>query len=274
MKRLLRCRPSPALVIACIALFVALGPAAYATHELINSSDVVDNSLQGVDVQGTAGTATTAAINGSLTGADISGQAANAAVGQPFIDGSLTGHDITNGSLGSADYGDSSIQTADIAPKAINGTKVADGSLNGTNVADGGLTGTDVLDDSVTGADIYEPSLSTVPSAGNAATLGGVSPSAFMRARTRWKSLRTIGERYPIEIGNPACSGNRLCTAQLRCDTGDVLLSGGFQRIDSGTRIFGAFPFNANGYDHKFVLQWENNSTADEVEIDIICADM
>jgi hypothetical protein len=31
MKRLLR-RPSPALVIACIALFVSLGPAAYATH--------------------------------------------------------------------------------------------------------------------------------------------------------------------------------------------------------------------------------------------------
>jgi hypothetical protein len=125
---------------ATLAFFFAIsGGAAYATHELINSSDVVDNTLQGVDVRGTAGSATSAAVNGSLTGADISGQPANAAVGQPFIDGSLTGFDIANGSLGSADYGDGSIQNADIALRAINGTKVANDSLSGTNINEASL---------------------------------------------------------------------------------------------------------------------------------------
>ena len=94
-----------------------------------------------------------------------------------------------------------------------------------------------------------------------------------MRSRTKWKKLVTVGERLPIEIGNPACSGSRDCTASLRCDTGDVLLTGGYNQIDNGTRLIAGFPFNANGYDHKFVLHWHNNSTADTVELNIICAD-
>jgi hypothetical protein len=129
MKALFSRRPSPALVVACIALFVALGPAAYATHEVINSSDVVDNSLLGVDVKGTAGTASTRAVNGSLTGADISGQPANAALGQPFVPGSLTGFDVADGSLKLADHGANSVD----ASKIVNDASGAD-NVNATKL--------------------------------------------------------------------------------------------------------------------------------------------
>jgi hypothetical protein len=47
MKRLLRRRPSPALVISCIALFVALAPAAYGTHLgalLLGHSNTANNT--------------------------------------------------------------------------------------------------------------------------------------------------------------------------------------------------------------------------------------
>ena len=54
-----RWRPTPATVIACVALFVALGGGAYAAG-LITSQDVKNNSLRGIDVK-----------NNSLSARDI-----------------------------------------------------------------------------------------------------------------------------------------------------------------------------------------------------------
>jgi len=62
MKRILRRRPSPALAVAAIALFVALGGSAYALS--ITGSDVVNGSLTGSDIR-----------NRSLTQADLKGRA-------------------------------------------------------------------------------------------------------------------------------------------------------------------------------------------------------
>jgi hypothetical protein len=50
MKRVLRHRPSPAMVVACIALVVALGGTGYATHERIFSSDIVNGEVRRVDL--------------------------------------------------------------------------------------------------------------------------------------------------------------------------------------------------------------------------------
>jgi hypothetical protein len=188
--------------------------------------------------------------------------------------------DIVNKEVKTADLGYGAVIANRLAPNSVRSGRVVDESLTGADI--GGLTGNDVAVDSLTGANVDESTLGQVPQAGDAANansannaimLGGVPAAGFMRVQTKWKKLVTVGERYPVEIGNPACSGDRSCTASLRCDAGDVLLSGGYNRIDEGTRIFAAFPFNANGYDHKYVMHWENNSTADEVELNIICAD-
>jgi hypothetical protein len=109
-------RPSHATIVAYLALFVALGgTGAWATHEVINSSDVVDESLRGVDIRGKDGTSTTAGVNGALTGADISGQPAIAAVGQPFVQGSLTTSDIKDNSLIGADVNEGTLAGLDAA---------------------------------------------------------------------------------------------------------------------------------------------------------------
>jgi hypothetical protein len=103
-------RPSHATVVAYLALFIALATGgAYASHLVVNSSDVVNESLLSQDVKGKGGTATTAAVNGTLTGADISGQPAKPSVGQPFVQGSLT----------AADVKDKSLIGADLAPSAL-----------------------------------------------------------------------------------------------------------------------------------------------------------
>jgi hypothetical protein len=62
MKRIPRRRPSPALAVAVLALFVALGGSAYALS--ITGGDVVNGSLTGADIR-----------NRSLTQSDLRGRA-------------------------------------------------------------------------------------------------------------------------------------------------------------------------------------------------------
>jgi hypothetical protein len=110
-------RPSHGTVVAYLALFFALSVGAYAANT-VGSSDVTDDSLLSVDVKGKAGNSTTAAENGTLTGVDVSGQAANPSVGQPFVEGSLTGADVKNNSLTGADISESTLGTVPNAKSA------------------------------------------------------------------------------------------------------------------------------------------------------------
>jgi hypothetical protein len=164
LARLRSRRPSHATVVAYLALFVALSTGgAYASHLVVDSSDVVDNSLTGVDVLGKPRTSTTAAVNGSLTTDDIAGQQAHAATGTPFIDGTLTQWDVKNGSLvggdlanntvaggkivnetvGAADIATDAVGSAEIAPDAVGGgeLKTISVAVRGTSVPPGGGVG-------------------------------------------------------------------------------------------------------------------------------------
>lgn len=77
MRRRLRL-PSPAMIVASLALVIALGGTSYATSK-ISSKDVRNNSLTGSDIR-----------NSSLTGSDVKNS-------------SLTGSDVKNGSLTKSD---------------------------------------------------------------------------------------------------------------------------------------------------------------------------
>jgi hypothetical protein len=103
MKHLLRLRPSPAMVIACIALMVALGGTSYAAIKLprnsvgakqlkknavtgpkvkantIKGADVLESSLAEVPSAATAATATTATTATNATNAANAANATNAA---------------------------------------------------------------------------------------------------------------------------------------------------------------------------------------------------
>ena len=114
MKRVLALRPSPALVIACIALFISLGGVSY----------------------------------GLATG---------------FVDS----REIRNNTIRTQDLRNNDIRAIDIRNSTIRSRDVA---LN-----------------TLTGSDVNESKLSEVPSAAkakDAETLGGVSPSGFLRPNT------------------------------------------------------------------------------------------
>lgn len=119
-------RPSPALVVAFLALVVAMVGTAGAATGLIGSNEIKNGSIRGIDVR-----------DASLTGSDLA-------------NGSVTGTDIKNGSLTGIDVRDGS----------LTGTDVRDGSLTGADVKNGSVGSVDIKNGSITSRDIK---LSTLP---------------------------------------------------------------------------------------------------------------
>ena len=71
MKRIIRRRPSPALVIACVALFASLGGVSYAVATgSIDSREIKNQTLRSHDI-GEGGVGTSEARNQSLSNKDI-----------------------------------------------------------------------------------------------------------------------------------------------------------------------------------------------------------
>jgi hypothetical protein len=70
MERIKRARPSPAMVVALISLFVALSGVAWAANT-VGSGDVIDNSLLSQDLKNGAGARGVDVVDDSLTGADV-----------------------------------------------------------------------------------------------------------------------------------------------------------------------------------------------------------
>lgn len=112
-------RPSPALVIACIALFVSLGGVGYAAATgSIDSREIRNNTIRSKDVR-----------NNGLSGRDI----ANASLGGADIkNGRLLGIDIENESLTGADLDERTLSEVPAARAATFAASAA--TLNGVRV--------------------------------------------------------------------------------------------------------------------------------------------
>lgn len=111
MSRIASRRPSASLVIACLALFVALGGVGYAAAT-IGSAAIVDNSIKSKDVR-----------NNDLRGKDVRGN-------------TLKGADVDESSLGKVP----SAANADAAATAAHATN-ADNAANAANAANADTVG-------------------------------------------------------------------------------------------------------------------------------------
>jgi hypothetical protein len=84
----------------------------------------------------------------------------------------ITGSSVKNGSL----------TGVDIKKGSLTGNNIKKGYLTGNNIKKGSLTGNNIKNNSLGGAQINEGSLSKVPSAGNADTVGGKGAGSFQAA--------------------------------------------------------------------------------------------
>jgi hypothetical protein len=139
MTTIRRFQPTPAFVVAIIALVVSMSGTAVAVTAL------APNSVKSKHI-----------ANGQVKAKDLGSDSVR---GAKVRDASLTGADVADGSLAGADVTDGSLAGADVTDESLAGTDVQDGSLSGGDVQDGSLTGADVQDNSLTGADVNESTL-------------------------------------------------------------------------------------------------------------------
>jgi hypothetical protein len=138
VKYLLHRRPSPALVIACMALFVSLGGVSYGVATgFIDSREIANNTIRSKDVRN--GTILTQDIrNNEVRGFDIRNSSLQ---GRDVAFNTLTGADIEESSLGkvpSAATADSAATLASL--KTFPRTVLAEGAPPTTLLTHGPLT--------------------------------------------------------------------------------------------------------------------------------------
>jgi hypothetical protein len=122
VRYLLRRRPSPALVIACIALFVSLGGVSYGVATgFIDSREIRNNTIRSKDVRN--GTLLTQDIrNNEIRGFDIRNSSIQ---GRDVAFNTLTGADIEESGLGKvpsatrADSADAATNVKTFAPRLV-----------------------------------------------------------------------------------------------------------------------------------------------------------
>jgi hypothetical protein len=165
-------RPSPALVISCVALFMALAGSAFAVgvgKNTVRSPQIVDNTIRTVDLRDNSVAAgkvapdavdtTEIAENGvessdvapdSLTAADLG---AASVTSSEVADQSLTANDLGLNSVGSSEIQTGAIRSSELGPiiQVSNATTIDAGKNAtvavdcpaGTTVISGGNTATD-----------------------------------------------------------------------------------------------------------------------------------
>lgn len=108
-------RPSPAMVVAMVALFVAIGGTALALpgQNTVNSGDVKNETLKSQDLKDGA----------AVQSSDV-------------IDDTLQSQDVADSTLQSADYDDSSVQSSDIGTDEVTASEIATGAVTSAEILD------------------------------------------------------------------------------------------------------------------------------------------
>lgn len=131
MTTIRRFQPTPAFVLALIALVVAMSGTAVAVTAL------APNSVKSKHI-----------VNGQVKAKDLG---PNSVRGPKVQDASLTAADVADGSLAGADVTDGSLASADVTDESLTSGDVQNGSLTGEDVQDDSLTGTDVNESTLQG---------------------------------------------------------------------------------------------------------------------------
>ena len=145
--RKLRRHLTYANVMATLAVFIALGGAAYAANT-IGSSDIIDESILSVDLK-----------NGQVRTSDIGdGQIRSPDVrNDTQTDGGLTAADLAPDSVGLGELNPAAFQADDISPTGLfNRYEIAINAIQGNEIQDETLTGADITDGQLEDQDIAE----------------------------------------------------------------------------------------------------------------------
>ncbi len=124
-------RPSPAIVISCLALFLAFTGSALAVGKnTVRSAQIVDSTVRTVDLRD------------------------NAVTSPKIADATVTATDLGTDSVGSDEIAKDAVKTDEIADNAVASPEVAPDSLTAGDLAANSVGSSEVADQSLTQADL------------------------------------------------------------------------------------------------------------------------
>lgn len=155
-----RRRPSAALIVALVALFVALGGPAQARKLIdgrdirpgtVTSRQVRDRSLTVRDLRSSAVRALLAVPDRSVLEADLADGAVSTRALAPgsvltgtVADNALGAQDLAPNAAGAEEVADNAIGQGEIRPNGVGASEIADQTIDGGEIIDGGLSARDV----------------------------------------------------------------------------------------------------------------------------------
>ena len=127
-------RPSPALLIACLALFMTLGGTALAVgvaKNSIRSAQIVDGTVRTLDLRDNS-------VNAPKIAADAVGSeeiAENAVASPEVAPDSLTAGDLGAASVTSSEVADNSLTANDLGPDSVGASEIAADAVGSSELA-------------------------------------------------------------------------------------------------------------------------------------------
>jgi hypothetical protein len=180
-------RPSPAMIIACLALLLALTGSAIA-------AGVAKNSVRSAQI-----------VNGTVRTLDLRDSAVNSA---KVADDSLAATDLAPDSVGISEIADNAVSSPEVAPDSLTAGDLGANSVASSEVTDQSLTANDLGPESVGANEIATDAVGSIE----------ISPSAVHASELA--AITTVSSTVPIEGGKNA-------SVDSTCPAGTVLISGG-----------------------------------------------
>jgi len=188
-------RPSPALVISCVALFLAMAGSAFAVgvaKNSVRSAQIVDGTVRTVDVRDNA-------VNAPKIAPDAVGteEIAENAVGSPEVaQDSLSAGDLGNASVASPEVVDQSLTSADVANESLTSDDLGPNSVGSSEIQTGAIRASEL-------GTIIQVSNSTAINGGSNASTSVACP-----AGTTVISGGSSAGFYQVHVASSYRSGN------------------------------------------------------------------
>jgi hypothetical protein len=221
-------RPSPAMIVSCIALFLALVGTAFAAPKFaVRSAQIVDATIRTVDLRNDAVKSAKVA-NGTLTADDLGTDSVNS---DEIAKDAVKSDEIAENAVASPEVAPDSLTAADLGPASVASSEVADQSLSADDLGPNSVGSSELQTGAVRASElgtIIQVSNSTgIPAganggvtatcpAGTTVISGGAQPANFGVEMT--SSLRS-GNGWLYQAKNNTANASTL-TAFAYCLTG------------------------------------------------------
>lgn len=208
-------RPSPAIVISCLALFLAFTGSALAVGKnTVRSAQIVDSTIRTVDLRD------------------------NAISSPKIADATVTATDLGTDSVGSDEIAKDAVNSDEIAKDAVKTDEIADNAVASPEVAPDSLSAGDLAANSVGSSEVADQSLTQADLATNSVGETEVAADAISADELTTVTVRTNA----TTINNGDTGG-----VSVGCAAGEQIISGGGQPGKYGVEMTSSIP-SGNGW--------------------------